>query len=163
MEQINFAAEQYMNMILSDKKDEVHEEEVNEEPNVMDKYLFYEQTENLYNFDKDGNIIYEEESAEDDDVEENKYDDENYILFRTEGKEYRVWKLLDTIVVDVSGITLKQADQVIAELWQSRDPKGFYRVMLSMNDRLVDTKFKVEDIDTSKISDMILKMEKVVR
>lgn len=163
VEQINFAAEQYMNMILSDKKDEVHEEEVNEEPNVMDKYLFYEQTENLYNFDKDGNIIYEEESAEDDDVEENKYDDENYILFRTEGKEYRVWKLLDTIVVDVSGITLKQADQVIAELWQSRDPKGFYRVMLSMNDRLVDTKFKVEDIDTSKISDMILKMEKVVR
>ena len=160
VEQINYAAEEYMKQVASNEPVEV-ETQVDEEPNVMDKYLFYDQSENLYNFDKDGNIVYEEDDTEEDeDSDVSKFDDPEYILYRAEGKVYRVWKMLDTIVVDCTYLPIKQTDKVIAELWKHREQNGFYKVMLNINNKLIDTKFTVENLDTDDMSDYVLRLEK---
>lgn len=154
VEQINFAAERYMEDLgTTPVAEEVHEQKVVE----MDKDKFYAQTENLYNFDKDGNIVYEEDVEDEDDFATDE--DTNFILMQTSGKIYKAWKLLDTIVLDTSSLTVADSDKVIAEAWKYRKPDGFYRVMLSINGRIIDTKFRVEDLDIDAISDFISGLE----
>lgn len=158
VEQIIYATKEYMKQIDG----EVTMVKVkDDEPPVMDKYLFYEQAENLYNFDKDGNIVYENpEEEEDDDAESSLFDDTEYILSRTEGKIYKAWRMVDSLVLDTSQLTYDQANKVLAEAWKHKDDNGFYRVVLAMDNKLIDTKFKVEDLDIDEISDFIAKLEK---
>lgn len=162
VEQINFAAEEYMKQVANGEEEVEEETVVDEEPNVMDKYLFYDQTENLYNFDKDGNIVYEEEQDEDEDVDV-KYDDEDFIYKITDTHAYRAWRLGDAIIADISFVQRKDADKIIGAMWKHRDPKGFYSVKLSLDNKIIDAGFRVEDIDTDWLNEFILNLEKEER
>lgn len=153
--QINFATKAYMKAAESDVKEEHIEEPQIEQANEEE---WFAQTENLYNFDKDGNIIYEEEEPED---EEDAFDDTDYVLYRTEGKVYKAWKLLDSILLDVNQLSVSNINKVIERVWQDRDADGFYNVFLVLDKGMVNTGFKVEDIDTEEVSELISKLEKV--
>lgn len=153
--QINFATKAYMKAAESDVKEERIEEPQIEQANEEE---WFAQTENLYNFDKDGNIIYEEEEPED---EEDTFDDTDYVLYRTEGKVYKAWKLLDSILLDVNQLSVSNINKVIERVWQDRDADGFYNVFLVLDKGMVNTGFKVEDIDTEEVSELISKLEKV--
>lgn len=153
--QINFATKAYMKAAESDVKEDRIEEPQIEQANEEE---WFAQTENLYNFDKDGNIIYEEEEPED---EEDTFDDTDYVLYRTEGKVYKAWKLLDSILLDVNQLSVSNINKVIERVWQDRDADGFYNVFLVLDKGMVNTGFKVEDIDTEEVSELISKLEKV--
>lgn len=129
----------------------------------MDEEVLFEQAENLYQFDKDGNIIYDATEDEDDDMASALDDtDMNYILFRSEGKIYKAWKMVNNIVLDVDGLNMDDIDKVIAECWKYRDPDGFYNMFLSMSGKMINMKFKVEDLNLDAISELILKLERTV-
>lgn len=153
--QIQFATKEYM---LKDGCTS-NIKPVTEEIKVMDKDLFFDQTENLYQFDKDGNIMYDEEPDEDDsyDVDDS---DANYILYRTAGVVYKAWRMVNTIVLDVDNLSFEQMDQVIAKVWQQRKDDGFYKVYLLVDGKMIDTKFRVEELDLSEVSAFISKLEK---
>lgn len=157
VEQIHFATKEYM------KKGgvgSVATRAEKEETKVMDKDLFFNQSENLYQFDKDGNVIYEEEPDEDDgyDISDS---DTDYILYKTAGIVYKAWRMVNTIVLDVDNLSFDQMDQVIAKVWQSRKDDGFYKVYLLVNGKMVDTKFRVEELDLNEVSAFITKLEKM--
>lgn len=160
VDQINLATHEYIDKLNAGKVIEI-KNFMPDEPIVMDKDLFIEQTENLYQFDRDGNIIYEEETDDDMDSAVDDNDDTDYITYLTEGKIYKVWKVVDTIVLDVENLAYEQADKVLAKVWESRQPNGFYRVLMKIQGKLVDTKMRVEDIDTDEISDYITQLEKI--
>ena len=157
VEQIHFATKEYMkkggvgSVVTRAEK---------EETKVMDKDLFFNQSENLYQFDKDGNVIYEEEPDEDDgyDISDS---DTDYILYKTAGIVYKAWRMVNTIVLDVDNLSFDQMDQVIAKVWQSRKDDGFYKVYLLVNGKMVDTKFRVEELDLNEVSAFITKLEKM--
>lgn len=157
IEQINYATAEYMKQVEGKAATHVEEERIVVE---MDKDKFYSQTENLYQFDKDGNIVYEEEPDADDDID--MFDDMDYILYRTEGKAYRAWKMVNRIILDVDHLSYDQIDQVIAEAWKHQTPTGFYGITLLMQGKMVDAKFKVEDLDMDYMSDLIQRLEKIV-
>lgn len=157
IEQINFAAAEYMKQRSGDYVQSIPEEN---EHVIMDKDLYISQMENLYDFDRDGNIVYEEEpDDETDDIDE---DEQNYILYRTEGKIYRAWKMVNKIILDVDKLNYAQIDQVINEVWKYQTPTGFYGVVLLMGGKMISAKFSVEDLDMDATSDLIVRLEKIV-
>lgn len=153
--QISFATKAYME---SATNQHVEPEPVETEQET-DTELWYAQTENLYQFDKDGNIIYDEDVEEDEDID--VMDDPDYILYRTEGKIYKVWRLMDKILLDVNQLSTDNINKVIARVWQDRDSDGFYSVYLVLDGNMVNTGFKVEDLNTEEVSDLITGLEKV--
>lgn len=153
--QISFATKAYMESATNQHVEPEPVETVQE----TDTELWYAQTENLYQFDKDGNIIYEEDVEEDEDID--VLDDPDYILYRTEGKIYKVWRLMDKILLDVNQLSTDNINKVIARVWQDRDSDGFYSVYLVLDGNMVNTGFKVEDLNTEEVSDLITGLEKV--
>ena len=71
------------------------------------------------------------------------------------GEKVYVWKLLDQMVVDVSEFSKEQANAVLAWLWDFRVPDGFYSVYLNLGESLLNTKFRVEDIDVIALTEFI--------
>lgn len=164
VEQINFAAKLYMEKLLGgeDVVTSIVENTV-EERRQMDEQLLMEQVEDIYQFDKDGNIVYmEPDNAEDNDEDAISDSDMNYILFRSEGKIYKAWKMVNNIVLDVDALNMNDIDVLIAECWKHRDPNGFYNMYLLTGGRMVNMKFKVEDLNLDEISDLIVKLERSV-
>lgn len=64
-------------------------------------------------------------------------------------------------MLDVDNLSFDQMDQVIAKVWQSRKDDGFYKVYLLVNGKMVDTKFRVEELDLNEVSAFITKLEKM--
>ena len=105
----------------------------------------------LVNFDSDGNVVYESES--DAVVEEvaDPYDDE-----LVSGEKVYVWEFMDTLLVDISGLSEASANKVISKVWESRVDDGFFQVKFRYGDRLLEPKnFRVEDIDTIALTEFI--------
>ena len=113
--QISFATKAYMESATNQHVEPEPVEIVQE----TDTELWYAQTENLYQFDKDGNIINKEDIEEDEDID--VLDDPDYNLYRTEGKFYKVWRLMDKILLDVNQLSTDNINKVIARVWQDRD------------------------------------------
>lgn len=114
----------------------------------------------LVTFDNEGNVVYEtpeDEIAMDDDVA-GAYDDAK-LAHDLLNEEYYVWELMDAIVLDVSSLDLKDVDTVIAAVWPLRQDDGYYRVLLSYGGKLVDTGFRVEDIDQIEINNYIKQLK----
>jgi len=156
--QIQFATKEYMKSGSTTISATIKSAE--DEHTVMDKDLFFDQTENLYHFDKDGNIVYEEEPDDDDSYEVDD-NETNYVLYRTSGAVYKAWRMVNTIMLDVNNLSYEQMDKVIAKVWQHRKDNGFYKVYLLVDGKMVDTKFRVEELDLNEVSDFIAKLEKM--
>lgn len=151
IEQINYATKLYM----SDNHDSVAETEEHEY--TMDKDLFLDEISDIYNYDKDGNRIYDTEENDSDSYDISE--DPDYVEYRTSEKIYKAWKVANSIVLDVQGLIVSDVDKVIAKAWEYRDTDGFFNVKLAMNNKLIDTKFKVEDLDLDDFSDYIVSLE----
>lgn len=163
IEQINMAAKLYMERLLSGGYKEEDVVEAEYEPKISDMQSLFEQADNLYQFDKDGNIIFDDvEESEDDYIASMSDEDMQYILYRSEGKIYKAWKMVNNIVLDVNGLNNADIDTLIAECWKHRDKNGFYSMYLALGDRMVNMKFKVEDLNLDEISDLIVKLERRV-
>ena len=110
----------------------------------------------LVNFDSDGNVVYESES--DAVVEEvaDPYDDEHFVNELVSGEKVYVWEFMDTLLVDISGLSEASANKVISKVWESRVDDGFFQVKFRYGDRLLEPKnFRVEDIDTIALTEFI--------
>lgn len=155
VEKISYATKLYMEETPTETEDvlRVHS---------TDKDVLFEQAETLYSFDKDGNLVFE--NGENDNEDDYYVDDtdEQYILKITEGKIYKAWRLVENIIVDVDSLDMDGVNKVLAYLWEFRDKDGFYKVMLSMSGNLIDTKFRVEDLDIAAVTEFIVNLEKGV-
>ena len=152
VEQINYATELFFTGNV------VREYVPEQESASMDKELFAEQAENLCRVGSDGAVLYEEEPDDSDD-DYSTFDDPEYVEYRVSGKTYRVWRMADTIALDVDKLTKENVDEVLKEVWKYRDENGFYRVQLLMDGDVIDTQFNVEDLDSDELSEFILKLE----
>ena len=65
------------------------------------------------------------------------------------------------ILLDVNQLSTDNINKVIARVWQDRDSDGFYSVYLVLDGNMVNTGFKVEDLNTEEVSDLITGLEKV--
>ena len=113
------------------------------------------ETEPLVRLDKDGNTVYETET---DTIDEDMYDpndDEHYVAEMTTGEKVYVWELMDALCVDITDLPEAAADAVIKKVWEQRAPDGFYNVLFLHGGTLVDSKFRVEDIDKIELTDFI--------
>ena len=84
----------------------------------------------------------------------------DYVLYRTEGKIYKAWELVDRLVLDVNDLLYEDIDKVIQYVWKYRKDDGFYKVVLLMQNKLVPAQFNVEEIDLGEVSDYIMSFVK---
>lgn len=154
VEQIEYATKCYIEGI---KSEEVEEETIK---TIADKDAFIDSTANLVNFDSNGNVIYDDPDDAEDEAHAADDDDENYIDYITAGKTYHVWELADIITVDVDSLNKEAINKVIAHIWQYKDDNGFYKVYLLYGNKLLDTNFRVENIDIEEVSNFIEEVRK---
>ncbi len=152
-ESIHYAVEQYLkgesaNLAMPTTKEAPP-------PGMSD----FEELNKLVNFDSEGNPVYETPDEEIEEDVQTLNDDEGAILGLVRGERIYVWTLLDTLLVDVTGFTKDAANQVLAWLWQYRVPDGFYDVRLMMGDSIVSANFRVEDIDTIALTDIMKELD----
>lgn len=147
VESIRYATEKYISgEQVSSLVEETHDHVVLEDVNELQV---------LANFDAEGNVVYE---TEPDSVEEevpDPYDDEHFINEVTLGEKVYVWELMDALCIDISGMPESVANAVIARVWEHRDTDGFFRVLFVRGDRMLDSKFRVEDIDKIDLTEFI--------
>ena len=125
------------------------------------KEEYMAEVSNLVNFDENGDVVYEDNEEAEDEYNCSDYDDENFINYMTSGITYKVWEVADAITIDVEDLDVKQVDRVIQEVWKYKDDNGFYKVYLLYGGRLIDTKFRVENLDFEDITNLINKLGKV--
>lgn len=150
LESIHYAVEKYIEGVTADTSMPTTKET---EVNAMNDFT---ELDKLVSFDDQGNVVYD--NPEVDDIEEEVstvYDDEQEILGATIGEKVYVWRILDTMIVDVTGIPKDGINKIIAWAYNYSVPGGFYSVQLRLGDQIVDTKFRVEDIDTISYTDYI--------
>ena len=84
------------------------------------------------------------------------YDDEHFVNELVSGEKVYVWEFMDTLLVDISGLSEATANKVISKVWESRVDDGFFQVKFRYGDRLLEPKnFRVEDIDTIALTEFI--------
>lgn len=113
-----------------------------------------DQLQTLVNFDERGNVIYEAGEAADD-VVEDFYDDEEFVSQLTTGEKVYVWELMDALCIDITGLDDNACNAVIKKVWEHRVEDGFYKIMFIQGDRLLDGRFRIEDIDRIELTDYI--------
>lgn len=126
------------------------------EPVETDKDKFTQQLEPLVMFDKDGNMLYDDETEVDEDIIEfsEETHPEEAVRILMEKPSY-AFELGDTITIDVNCLTPRQIDKVLAFVFESRDSSGFYTVNIAYDNKLADTKIRVESLDYEKLNDLI--------
>lgn len=127
---------------------------------VTDKDLFTEQLEASVNFDADGNIIYEEEDAEEDDVYSAYYDDPDPegMLKQIDGTPKYVWELGDAVTFDVQHLVPEDINKILTYIFEHSQKDGFYKTYLIWQNKLVDTSMRMENIDVEEANNIVLKL-----
>ena len=128
------------------------------EHNVMEDFS---ELSKLVNFDANGDVVYEVSDDADDEDIQTVHDDEHFINMLTTGEKVYVWELMDTLVIDISDLEEANANRVIQWVWNYRDPEGFFRVMFQRGAMLIDSKFRVEDIDHISLTKLIQEVHSV--
>lgn len=119
----------------------------------------YGELEDLVNVDADGNVIYEDN--EQSDVDDYMYDyEEDYeeVLADAKNDPTYVYELGDCIVFDVNEVSTHNINKLLQYIASISSVDGFYRTLLNYNDKLLDTKLRVENIDVAAANKMILDM-----
>lgn len=128
-----------------------------------EKEKFFEEIEDVVNFDENGEVVYDKETEEleNDEYRFSQYDDEEFIFERTTGEIVKVWEIADTILVDMQDLMPADANKVIAEVYKAQNKNGFFKVLFMYDGKTLDPGLQVEELDTKAISDMILELEGV--
>lgn len=148
-ESIHYACEQFLSGVKAETFIPSTKEEV--EPGMQD----FTELDKLVNFDAEGNVTYD---APEDEIEEEVQtvnDDEQAVLTAVLGEKVYVWVLMDSIIIDCSGMSTEAINKIIAYMWERRVDDGFYNIKLSLSNKLVDTKFRVEDVDKIALTEYI--------
>lgn len=109
----------------------------------------------LVNFDDNGNVVFETETDSIEEEVQDPYDDEKFVESLTSGQRMYVWELMDTICVDLEGLSDESCNKIIAEVYKSAVPDGFYVVMFVRNGLMLNGGFRVEDIDTIGLTEFV--------
>lgn len=148
-ESITYAVEEYLKGSTAD----THIESTKQgyDPGLTD----FSELDRLVQFDDQGNVVYDSPEDETEEEINTVYDDPVEVLQVTLGEKVYVWTLLDTLLVDCTGLAKEQVNAVISYLWDRRVDDGFYSIKLIIGETLVDTKFKVEDVDQIELTNFI--------
>ena len=126
-----------------------------------DKDLFSEQLEPLVDFDKDGNVVYTDSNDEDDDIYNGFYDvGSDDIINLCNNKPQYVWELADCITVDCQDLKTDDINRVISYCFEHKVDNGFYSVNLIYNGSIVDTQFRVEELNIEELNNLVVSMLK---
>lgn len=112
-------------------------------------------SDTLYDIDRDGNAIYIND--EEDDGYCFTYDDEeDFIDITTSGKTQRVFELFDQFVINMTGLTVSEMQEVINVVYRKYYEKdGAYKVSISIGDKIHDMGFSVNMMDTHCVTELI--------
>lgn len=123
---------------------------------TTDKDLFSEQLVSLINLDVNGDVIYEDQSEEYDDIYNMFYDDDpDDIISRTSSKPVYVWELADTIVFDVQDLKKADVDKVLSYIYRNKDDNGFFSASIIYNDKILQTGISLEHLNIDEANDII--------
>ena len=151
-------------MLNSEDKVTIFKFNVPEAAKTTDKDRFTEQLEASVNFDRDGNVVYE--NAEDEDEFEDSYGydpDPDDIIYRVNETPTFVWEMGDAIVFDVQDLKMENVDTVLKYIFTKKDDNGFYKVNLIYNNKLIDTKMHVETMDITEANALVIQLQDKVR
>lgn len=125
-------------------------------PKETDKDRFTIQLEPLVQFDRDGNVVYEDVSEEEEpDYEASEEIDPEEAVSRVNHKPDYVFEIGDTISFDVDSLTPKQIDKVLSYIFVHKDDDGFYSTNLIYGNKLVPTKMSVENMDIEEANNLV--------
>lgn len=133
-----------------DSADKVYDKSLTEE----DEKNLFKEVEALSTFDANGDLVYEEEEYEEED-QYSTWDDEDFINAIATGEIYYCWSFADTIVIDVDCLTNDKINYIISECYKCAVKDGFYKVMLYYQGKMIDTKFRVEDLPIEALNNEI--------
>lgn len=145
---IRYATEKYMQGEAVNVEAPSTKENVNTLEDLADLQV-------LAQFDSEGNVVYETDADGVEEEVQDPYDDEHFVTDITKGEKVYVWELMDTLCVDLSTLNDDAANKVIAKMWEQRQADGFYKVMLVYGGRMIDSGFRVEDIDQIELTEFI--------
>ena len=146
LEQIKWATEAYIKGLTPE-----HMATINESRSELQEL----DTTPVFREDDKGAVIYMPAEL---DVDEYELDDNEskFISRVTDVRNIYVFTLGSDACIDISTCDEATANKVIKQLWESRDPDGFYTVSLALPDKLIPLPFKVENIETDKIVNIIM-------
>lgn len=119
----------------------------------------YGELEQLVTCDADGNVIYEDNEPTD--TDDYYYDDsEDYeeVLADAKNEPTYVYELGDCVVFDVNEVSSDNINKLLKYIASIASTDGFYRTLINYNDKLLDTKMRIENIDLKAVNKMILDM-----
>ncbi len=124
-----------------------------------DKDLFQQQLEPLVEFDKDGNVVFEDVNESEDDLYNYFYDESpDDIIDICNNKPVYVWELADHIVFDVQELSNENINIALSYIFEHSVTDGFYEVKLIVGEQLIDTKMRMEELDFDEANDLIVRM-----
>lgn len=124
-----------------------------------DKELFGQQLEQMVSYDNEGNVVYYDETEEDDDIFDNITDeDAEEIIQRTNEAPQYVWELADMITFDVQELTNEDINLVLSYIFEHSAENGFYKCSIIYKGRLIDTKMRVETLDIDEANKVVLSL-----
>jgi DNA polymerase I-like protein with 3'-5' exonuclease and polymerase domains len=125
---------------------------------ATDKELFGGQLEQLVNVDENGDIVYEDDTSEDDDYGAFYDEDPDDIIDRCNNKPQYVWELADTITFDVQDLTSKDVDKVLSYIYKQQRADGFYKITILYNNQIIDTKMRAEEINIEEANNVVISL-----
>lgn len=152
-ESIHYATEKY----IQGEAVNIHIDSTKENVNTLEDLA---ELQVLVNFDSDGNVVYESESDSVAEEAQDPYDDEHFVNELVNGEKVYVWELMDALCIDLSGLSVSAADEVIKKIWEHRDDDGFFRVMIVYGGEMREAPFRVEDIDQIELTEFIKEVAK---
>lgn len=124
-------------------------------PLATDKDMFSEQLEPLVEFDADGNVKFENESEELDDIYNGYYDEPDDIFDRVNNKIVYVWELADTLTFDVQELRADDVDKVLSYIFQHKRDDGFFKATIIYNGKIIDTGMRIENLDIDEANNIV--------
>lgn len=111
----------------------------------------------LINYDSNGETVYEEDYMCEEEVilDEQEEDLTDRYLAKN-----LVWEFQDALFVDISDLPEPVANLVIKKVWESKDDNGFFKVMFIHGNDILDSKFRVEEVDRIALEEYIKEVNK---
>ena len=124
-----------------------------------DKDLFINQLEASVNFDENGEVVFEGEEEDDFDYVESNFDvDPESVIERIENTPIYVWEFGDIITLDVQLLKPDDVNKMLSYVYERSDTNGFYKVYIIYQNKLIDTKMRVEKFDIDEANNLVMKL-----
>jgi len=165
LESISYAAEKYLvfrenpDFEAQLRKANAYSSEMEEDKSIMSGMAeIMGLSDQLFDFDKDGNMVYEEGESEEEEFFVGDYDAESLESTYT-GEKKIFWEMFDQFIIDLEGLTMDQCNEILAILFQEAVADGFSEVHIMFNGKMIDTKMRAkklsEDVIVSRIKKML--------